>query len=63
MYPEYPVEVLLVYTKEVAIVLSQNNGGRPRRVCYQGQLPKVVTLVERTHHTLRPTHNSGYTHS
>lgn len=63
MYPEYPVEVLLVHTKEVAIVLSENNGGRPRGVCNQGQLPKVITLMERTHHTLRPMHNYGYMHS
>lgn len=52
MYPEYPVEVLLVHTEEVAIVLSENNGGRPRGVCNQGQLAKVIALVERTHHTL-----------
>lgn len=63
MYPEYPVEVLLVHAKEVAIVLSENNGGRPRGVCNQGQLPKVVPLMERTHHTLRPRHNYGYMNS
>lgn len=63
MYPEYPVEVLFVHAKEVAIVLSENNGGRPGRVCNQGQLPKVVTLVERAHHTLRPKRNSGYTYA
>lgn len=63
MYPEYPVEVLLVHTKEVAIVLSENNGGCPRGVGNQGQLPKVITLMERAHHTLRPMHNYGYMYS
>lgn len=55
-YPEYPVEVFLVHTKEVAVVLSQNDGGSTRWICNQGQLPKVITLVERTHYPLRHTY-------
>lgn len=57
-HPEYPVEVFLVHAKEVAVVLSQDDGGSAGRICNQGQLPKVITLMERTHHTLGHTQDT-----
>lgn len=57
-HPQYPVEIFLIHTQEVAVVLSQYNGGSTRRICNQGQLPKVIPFVERTHHALRRTHHT-----
>lgn len=57
-HPEYPVKVFLVNTQEVAVVFSQNDGGSTRWICNEGQLSKVVTLMERTHHTLIHTHRN-----
>lgn len=46
------VEVLLVHPEEVAVVLSQDDGGRAGRVVHQRQLPKVVPLVQGGHQAL-----------
>lgn len=47
------VEVLLVHPQEVAVVLPQDDAGRPGRVVHQRQLPKIVPLVQGGHQTLR----------
>lgn len=46
------VEVLLVHAEEVAVVLSQDDGGRAGRVVHQRQLPEVIPLVQGGHQTL-----------
>jgi hypothetical protein len=57
LYPEYPVEVFLVHSEEVTVVFSEDDGGSSSRVCHQRQLPKVISLVQGTHHALvRNTH-------
>lgn len=60
-HPEYPVEVLFVHTEEVAVVLPQDDGGSTRWICDQGQLSKVVTLMERADHALMRAHTHTHT--
>lgn len=45
-------EVLFVDTEEMAVVLSQDDGGGARSVVQQSQLPEVLALVKRRHQSL-----------
>lgn len=46
---EDPIEVPFVHTQEVAVVFAEDNGGCPRGIVYQCQLPKVIAVMEGAH--------------
>ncbi len=52
VYPEYPVEVLFVHSQEVAVVLSEYDGSSAGGIVHQGQFAKIISFMQRTHHTL-----------
>lgn len=54
-HSQNPVEILLVYSQEVTVVLSQDNGSSTGGVVDERQLPKVVSFMERADNTLRRT--------
>lgn len=45
VYPEYSVEVLFVHSQEVAVVLSQDDGGGAGGVVHQGQFAEIISFV------------------
>lgn len=51
-HPQDPIEVFLVYSEEVTVVFSQDNGGSSGGVVDKSQLPKVVSFVKRANNTL-----------
>lgn len=56
-HPQNPVEVLLVYSQEVTVVLSQDNGGSAGGVIDKSELSKVVSFMKSANNPLR---NTGY---
>lgn len=54
-HPQNPVEVLLIYSQEVTVVFSQDNGGGAGGVVDKSELSKVVSFVKRANNTLHST--------